>query len=416
MRWSTPSTTSDATTVSHHKADSDGSVFFEWISSIGFDNELNFVFVDTSGDPFDIEDYRFSIQFRKEGSSENVLNLAQGSAAVTNNGALGTLNALVGVANSNLFKHGARYVGQVSVIHPDGKKKRWYNFLYLPSREIHTNSINNVSDTISVDGTTITTTITIPGTADHYRGLYATLVALQTAIPTGLPGDFADVDAGIGTDIQRYLWDDSDDEWILGGGSGDAANISFTPAQGIAATNVQAAIEEVVTDLTTIANAKVADAINDGTTTVAPSQNAVFDALALKADASAVMTALALKAPLAGSKVIQLACSDEITALTAGTGKITFRMPYAMTVSAVRASLGTAQTSGSILTVDINESGTTILSTKLTIDNTESTSTTAATAAVISDTALADAAEITIDIDQLGDGTAKGLKVSIIGS
>jgi hypothetical protein len=32
-----------------------------------------------------------------------------------------------------------------------------------------------------------------------------------------------------------------------------------------------------------IANAKVADAINDGTTTVAPSQNAVFDALALKA-------------------------------------------------------------------------------------------------------------------------------------
>jgi len=29
----------------------------------------------------------------------------------------------------------------------------------------------------------------------------------------------------------------------------------------------------------------VADAINDGVTTVAPSQNAVFDALALKADA-----------------------------------------------------------------------------------------------------------------------------------
>lgn len=33
------------------------------------------------------------------------------------------------------------------------------------------------------------------------------------------------------------------------------------------------------------ADAKVADAINDGTTTIAPSQNAVFDALALKADA-----------------------------------------------------------------------------------------------------------------------------------
>jgi hypothetical protein len=113
---------------------------------------------------------------------------------------------------------------------------------------------------------------------------------------------------------------------------------------------------------------------------------------------------------------IQLACSDETTALTAGTSKITFRTPCAMTVTSVRASLTTAQTSGSIFTVDINESGTSILSTKLTIDNTEKTSVTAATAPVISDTALANDAEMTIDIDQVGDGTAKGLKVTIIGT
>lgn len=115
-------------------------------------------------------------------------------------------------------------------------------------------------------------------------------------------------------------------------------------------------------------------------------------------------------------KVIQLAASDETTALTTGTGKITFRMPYAMTVTAVRASLSTAQTSGNIFTVDINDGGTTILSTKITIDNGEKTSVTAATPPVISDTALADDAEITIDIDQVGDGTAKGLKISIIGT
>lgn len=116
------------------------------------------------------------------------------------------------------------------------------------------------------------------------------------------------------------------------------------------------------------------------------------------------------------TKVIQLACSDEGTALTTGTAKITFRMPYAMTLSAVRASLTTAQASGSIFTVDINEGGTTILSTKLTIDNTEKTSTTAATPPVISDTSLADDAEITIDIDQIGNGTATGLKVTLIGT
>ena len=113
---------------------------------------------------------------------------------------------------------------------------------------------------------------------------------------------------------------------------------------------------------------------------------------------------------------IQLAASDETTALTTGTNKVTFRLPVQFTLTAVRASLTTAQASGSIFTVDINESGTSILSTKLTIDNTEKTSTTAATPAVISDTALADDAEITIDIDQIGNGTATGLKITLIGT
>jgi len=111
-----------------------------------------------------------------------------------------------------------------------------------------------------------------------------------------------------------------------------------------------------------------------------------------------------------------VACSDLTTALTTGTTKAYFRAPYAFTLTAVRASLGTAQTSGSIFTVDINESGTSVLSTKLTIDNTETTSTTAATPPVISDSAIADDAIIAIDIDQVGDGTAKGLIVTLIGT
>ena len=118
----------------------------------------------------------------------------------------------------------------------------------------------------------------------------------------------------------------------------------------------------------------------------------------------------------AKTEYLTIACSDETTALTAGTAKITFRIPYAMTLTEVRANLNTAQTSGSVFTVDINENGSSILSTKLTIDNTEKTSTTASTSAVISDSSLADDAEITIDIDQVGDGTAKGLKVTLIGT
>ena len=113
------------------------------------------------------------------------------------------------------------------------------------------------------------------------------------------------------------------------------------------------------------------------------------------------------------AEVIGIAVSDEETALTTGNAKVTFRMPFAMTLTAVRASLTTASTSG-LPTFDINEGGTTILSTKLTIDANEKTSTTAATPAVISDSALADDAEITIDIDVAGTG-AKGAKVYLIG-
>jgi hypothetical protein len=114
--------------------------------------------------------------------------------------------------------------------------------------------------------------------------------------------------------------------------------------------------------------------------------------------------------------VIGVACSDETTDLATGTGVVTFRMPHAMTLTAVRASVTTAPT-GSTVIVDINEAGSSVLSTKLSIDASEKTSTTAATAAVISDSALADDAEITIDIDQVGSTVAgAGLKVWLIGA
>lgn len=112
-------------------------------------------------------------------------------------------------------------------------------------------------------------------------------------------------------------------------------------------------------------------------------------------------------------EVIGISVVSESTTLTTGTAKRTFRMPFAFTVTGVRANLSTASSSGTP-TVDINDGGTTILSTKLTIDANELTSTTAATAAVVSDTALADDAEITIDIDVAGTG-AKGLKVYLYG-
>ena len=91
-------------------------------------------------------------------------------------------------------------------------------------------------------------------------------------------------------------------------------------------------------------------------------------------------------------------------------------MPHGMLLTAVRASLSTAQTSGPTLTVDINRNGTSILGTKLTIDNGEKTSVTATSAATLVTTTLTDDNEMTIDIDQVGDLTAKGLKITFLGT
>lgn len=114
-------------------------------------------------------------------------------------------------------------------------------------------------------------------------------------------------------------------------------------------------------------------------------------------------------------RTIGIACSDESTAISATGTKATIRMPYAMNLTGVRASLTSPCTTGTF-TADINEAGVSILSTKLTIDAGEKTSTTAATPPVLSDVALADDAEITVDVDVVGDGTATGLKITLIGT
>lgn len=111
-----------------------------------------------------------------------------------------------------------------------------------------------------------------------------------------------------------------------------------------------------------------------------------------------------------------VACSNLTTALAATVAQMTFPWPRAVTLASVHAFLVTPQTAGSTFTVDVNEAGSTILSTKITIDNGETDSTTAATAPVISDPNIAAMAKITVDIDQVGDGTAKGLYLVFLGT
>lgn len=145
---------------------------------------------------------------------------------------------------------------------------------------------------------------------------------------------------------------------------------------------------------------------------MAAGSSAWFIANALTGTGASVWTVI--YAPLNIQSFV-VPCGDRTTAITATTNVMSFRMPYAFKLTGIRASLVTAQASGNIFTVDVNEAGTSILSTKLTIDNTENSSTTAATPPVISDADLADDALISVDVDQIGNGSAAGLIVTLIG-
>ena len=117
------------------------------------------------------------------------------------------------------------------------------------------------------------------------------------------------------------------------------------------------------------------------------------------------------------ASTISFAISDETSDLTVGQGKLVFRMPYAMTITDVRASVTTPPT-GSTIIVDVNQGGSSIFTTNLlSIDAGEKTSTTAATPPNITTTALTDDVEIIISIDQVGSTVAgTGLKVYLIGT
>lgn len=143
-----------------------------------------------------------------------------------------------------------------------------------------------------------------------------------------------------------------------------------------------------------------------------PNIDTSYDYSSLVGSAYAQANASFTSANSAANLSMTIALSDETTTITTGTAKVTFRVPYAITLYQLpRASLATASSSGNPA-IDINKNGASIFSTTLTIDANEKTSVTAATSAVLSTTTFADDDEVTMDIDTAGTG-AKGLKVTL---
>ena len=108
---------------------------------------------------------------------------------------------------------------------------------------------------------------------------------------------------------------------------------------------------------------------------------------------------------ITSSVVIQMACGafETDSTVDAAVGRTTAHIAFTLTSVVVDVAVAPV---GAIYIVDINKNGTTVLSTKLSIDASETSSRTAATPAVISVSSFALGDIITVDIDQIGVATA----------
>lgn len=142
--------------------------------------------------------------------------------------------------------------------------------------------------------------------------------------------------------------------------------------------------------------------------------------LATKANLSAATFTGAVTIPIATSNLSGagytsqgFAISDETTAIaSAATASLTYYAPFTMKITDTFACLSTSGSTSS--TFDIHLTGTTIFSTKITIDANEFTTDTAATAAVITGTTITKGQKVEFFIDAAGTG-AKGAKIFING-
>jgi hypothetical protein len=96
--------------------------------------------------------------------------------------------------------------------------------------------------------------------------------------------------------------------------------------------------------------------------------------------------------------------SDVTTDLTTGNGKASMPWPFTGTLIGIQIGVSTAPT-GSTLIVDMNKNGTTMLSTRVTIDAGETSSLTADVPAVISVASITAGDVLSWDIDQVGSST-----------
>lgn len=113
-------------------------------------------------------------------------------------------------------------------------------------------------------------------------------------------------------------------------------------------------------------------------------------------------------------EVVQVACSDQDTAISATGVRAVFRAPYALNTLRVRASLKKATVTG-VFSVSITVNATPLFTTNLSFDAASRTTVGATIPPVFALSSISDDAEIAVSVAGVGDGTATGLVVALYG-
>lgn len=213
-----------------------------WNVASGFKNTFT-ITVTESSVAYSLASRVFSLQIRKTGEESNFINLTEGSG-ITNGGASGILTIVLTAAQSATLGRD-NYFWQLTCVTDE---TRWLSGTVEATTGVYDgDTATALSASVSLTGTALTLEISLPGASA-------------------------------------------------------ASGITFSATGTIASTNVQDAIAEVATDAIAREAALIAQTITNGVTTSAPSENAVYDALALKADlASPTFTGTPAAPTAAGS-------------------------------------------------------------------------------------------------------------------
>lgn len=198
------------------------SVQKEWNAGWGFNNSLTLTFT-LNGNAFDISTYTFALGIRRIGGGANLLSLAQGSG-ITNGGATGILTIQITKAQTETIDADS-YFYTLNYT----KSSLLYSALHGTFNlldDYNPDDINNsVSIPVNIGGTNLDCEVTIAGSS-QFLGYFVSLAALETAYPTAEEGNYAYVDEGVGTDVLTYIWDETDQAWVEGGGSGGVESVT----------------------------------------------------------------------------------------------------------------------------------------------------------------------------------------------